>query len=86
MHFDALYEAYLNACLILLGPGGARRPGNPYRLTTQRRSASARSAARTSSSLVTEVATRALKAVWYQKWFVHRRLRPEAFGGRSTTC
>ena len=29
-----------------------------------------------------EVATRALKAVWFQKWFVHRRLRPEAFGGR----
>jgi hypothetical protein len=27
------------------------------------------------------VATRALKAVWHQKWFVHRRLRPEAFGG-----
>jgi membrane-associated phospholipid phosphatase len=22
-----------------------------------------------------------LKAVWYQKWFVHRRLRPEAYGG-----
>jgi hypothetical protein len=32
-------------------------------------------------SLVTEVATRALKAVWCQKWFVHRRLRPEEFGG-----
>jgi hypothetical protein len=31
--------------------------------------------------LVAEVATRAGKAVWYQKWFVHRRLRPEAFGG-----
>jgi hypothetical protein len=30
---------------------------------------------------VTEVATRALKAVWYEKWYVHRRLRPEAFGG-----
>jgi len=30
---------------------------------------------------VTEVATRALKAVWFQKWFVHRRLRPEAFAG-----
>src|SRR5262249_6594207 len=25
---------------------------------------------------------RALKAVWYQKWFVHRRLRPEVFAGR----
>jgi len=33
-------------------------------------------------SLVTEVATRALKAVWFQKWYVHRRLRPEEFGGR----
>jgi hypothetical protein len=32
-------------------------------------------------SLVTEVATRALKAVWYQKWAVNRRLRPEAYGG-----
>jgi hypothetical protein len=32
-------------------------------------------------TLVTEVANRALKAAWYQKWFVHRRLRPEAFGG-----
>ena len=33
-------------------------------------------------SLVSEVSTRALKAVWYEKWFVHRRLRPEEFGGR----
>lgn len=32
-------------------------------------------------SLVTEVATRALKVVWYQKWQVNRRLRPEAYGG-----
>jgi hypothetical protein len=33
------------------------------------------------SSLIPEVSTRALKAQWLQKWFVHRRLRPEAFGG-----
>ncbi len=33
-------------------------------------------------TLVTEPATRALKAVWFQKWRVHRRLRPEEFGGR----
>jgi hypothetical protein len=32
-------------------------------------------------SLVTEVATRALKCVWRQKWMVHRRARPEAIGG-----
>ena len=28
------------------------------------------------------VTTAALKAAWYQKWPVHRRLRPEEFGGR----
>lgn len=33
-------------------------------------------------SLTIEPTTRALKAVWFQKWRVHRRLRPEAFGGR----
>jgi hypothetical protein len=30
---------------------------------------------------LTEVATKALNAVWYQKWFVHLRPRPEAHGG-----
>jgi hypothetical protein len=34
------------------------------------------------ASFVCEVATRALKHQWYQKWLVHRRLRPEEFGGR----
>ncbi|MBV9773524.1 MAG: vanadium-dependent haloperoxidase [Gemmatimonadetes bacterium] len=29
-----------------------------------------------------EVLGRALRAVWFQKWFVHRRLRPEEYGGR----
>ena len=33
-------------------------------------------------TLACEPATRALKDVWYQKWLVHRRLRPEEFGGR----
>ncbi len=30
---------------------------------------------------VSEVAARALAIVWRQKWEVHRRLRPEAYGG-----
>ncbi|HEU4885416.1 MAG TPA: vanadium-dependent haloperoxidase [Longimicrobium sp.] len=29
-----------------------------------------------------EVLGRALRAVWWQKWGVHRRLRPEEYGGR----
>jgi hypothetical protein len=81
VQIDALYQAYLNACLMLLGVGAPLDAGNPYR------------SLRTTDgfgtfggphilSLVTEVATRALKAVWFQKWYVHRRLRPEEFGGR----
>src|SRR5262249_45392002 len=33
-------------------------------------------------TLSTEVCSRALRAVWFQKWFVHRRLRPDEFGAR----
>ena len=32
--------------------------------------------------VLAEVLGRALRAVWWQKWGVHRRLRPEEFGGR----
>ena len=80
VHVDALYQAYHQACLILLGAGAPFSAGMPY----------AQSATQFGFgtfggphilSLVTEVATRALKIVWYQKWFVHRRLRPEAFAG-----
>jgi hypothetical protein len=80
VHFDALYEAYLNACLILLGLGAPFDPGNPYRDTTTQ-DGFATFGGPHILSLVTEVATRALKAVWFEKWYVHRRLRPEAFGG-----
>lgn len=84
VHVDALYEAYLNACLILLGMNAPLDSGNPYN--------SPKPASNTQIgfgtfggphilSLVCEAATRALKCVWHQKWFVHRRLRPEAYGG-----
>lgn len=80
VHFDALYEAYLNACLILLGMGAPFDPGNPYRDSITQIGFGTFGGPHI-LSLVTEVATRALKAVWFQKWFVHRRLRPEEFGG-----
>lgn len=32
-------------------------------------------------TLLAEVTERALKAAWFQKWYVHRRARPEEFGG-----
>jgi hypothetical protein len=32
--------------------------------------------------VLSEVMGRALRAIWWQKWGVHRRLRPEEYGGR----
>ncbi len=56
-------------------------PGNPYaRSGTQ--AGFATLGAQDILDLVSCVANRALKAAWYQKWLVHRRLRPEEFGGR----
>jgi hypothetical protein len=82
VHVDALYEAYLNACLILLGmrPPVAVDDGNPYK-TSQTQMGFGTFGGPHILSLVCEVATRALKAVWYQKWVAHKRLRPEAYGG-----
>ncbi|MFI9006189.1 vanadium-dependent haloperoxidase [Actinosynnema sp. NPDC053489] len=81
VHFDALYEAYLNAALVLLDLGAPFDVGNPYRHSANQVGFGSYGGPHL-LSLVTEVATRALKATWFQKWFVHRRLRPEAFGGR----
>ena len=92
VHVDVLFQAYFDAALILLTPpdpdddetgggiGCSLNPGNPY------------NGSRTQigfgtfggpyiATILCEVATRALKAIWFQKWFVHRRIRPEAFGG-----
>lgn len=81
VHFDALYEAHLNACLLLLAMPARFDPGNPY-VDSRTQDGFGTFGPPHILTLVTEVATRALKAVWFQKWGVHRRLRPEEFGGR----
>jgi hypothetical protein len=84
VHVDALYEAYLNACLILLGSAAPFDPGNPYvapHPDEKTQIGFGTFGGPHVLSLVCELATRALKAVWWQKWFVHRRLRPEVYGG-----
>ncbi|MFK7770388.1 MAG: vanadium-dependent haloperoxidase [Mariniblastus sp.] len=114
VHFDQLYEAYLNAALILLNNDYPTNPGNPYgpgcsaigigndqseqytetyNKVCDIADVEGHCARRYPDqdgfgsfggpsvlSLVTEVATRALKAVWRQKWTL-LRLRPEAYGG-----
>jgi hypothetical protein len=79
VHVDALYQAYHQACLILLAIAPFDR-GNPY-VTSVCQDGFGTFGGPHILSLVTEVASRALKAIWYQKWSVHRRLRPEAMAG-----
>src|SRR5262249_22186541 len=80
VHVDALYQAYHQTCLILLGMNAPFDTGNPYNNSVCQEGFGTFGGPHI-LSLVTEVATRALKAVWYQKWSVHRRLRPEAYAG-----
>src|SRR5205823_5816518 len=70
VHFDALYEAYLNACLLLLSMPARVDPGNPYVGPPGGRTQEGFGTFGSPHvlSLITEVATRALKAVWFQKW------------------
>ena len=85
VHDDALYQAYLNAALILLGEGYPFDPGIPYHnnsdMAAPNREPFALFGPPHLLTLVTEVSSRALKAVRAQKFSVHRRLRPEALGG-----
>lgn len=84
VHFDALYEAYLNACLILLAKKIPFDPDIPFQRddSDDHQQGFAHFGGPHILSLVTEVATRALKAVRFQKFNVHRRLRPEALAAR----
>jgi hypothetical protein len=80
VHVDVLFEAYFNACLFLIDNGAPLNAGNPY-LGSKTQTGFGTFGGPHVKAILAEVATRALKAVWFQKWFVHRHLRPEAYGG-----
>lgn len=85
VHYDALYQAYLTACMYLLRKMDLEgdimlNPGNPYRGKPTAAGFGTFGGPHI-LSLVCEVATRALKSVWFTKWFMFRRLRPEAYAG-----
>ena len=82
VHFDALYQAYLNAVLVLLAMEVPASKGFPEPSPTKNRTPFATFGGPHILSLVTEVATRCLKAVRRQKFNVHRRARPEVLAGR----
>lgn len=81
VHIDVLFQAYFNALLILFRLGAPFDPNNPYR-DSRTQIGFGTLGPPYMASVLCAVAREALKAVWFQKWFVHRRLRPEEFGGR----
>ncbi|MFZ0909151.1 MAG: vanadium-dependent haloperoxidase [Candidatus Acidiferrales bacterium] len=80
VHVDILFEAYFNACIALIDLGAPLDPNNPY-IGSKTQSGFGTFGTPHLKTIVAEVAQRALKAVWYAKWFVHRHLRPEEYGG-----
>lgn len=97
VHFDYPIQSSLNAALLLARQGdflsnGVYEPdpkssplahdlNNPYRnyLKQEAFITFGNSEAQTLTALVTNTV---LRGQWFQKWVVHRRLRPEEYGGR----
>src|SRR5215468_2179054 len=82
VHQDFSFQAYLNAALIMLRFGGAAlSPTNPYR-GSKTQFGDITLGAKNVLTLVAQAALLGQKGSYFHKWLVHRRLRPEVFGGR----
>jgi hypothetical protein len=82
VHRNFPYQSALVAALIILSYGNdALDDANPYKGTSTQ-SGFITFGAPHVQDLLARVANNALKGTYYQKWAVHRRIRPEEFGGR----
>jgi hypothetical protein len=80
VHRDVLYQEYLNAALMLMTMQAPLNSQNPYdNLASE--TGFITFGFPMLEVLVAEVVARALKNAWFQKWFVHRVLRPEEAAG-----
>ncbi len=82
VHTDYSYQAYLTAALILLGLGPSFLDRNNPGRRSQTQDTFTTLGGPDVLELVAAAAKLALSGAWYQKWLVHRRLRPEAYGAR----
>ena len=81
LHRDFSYQGSLGAALILLSMGvSAFDDNNPYK-SYQKQNSGITLGSQAILDLLARVSDLALKACWFQKWLVHRRVRPEEFGG-----
>lgn len=82
VHSDYPFQGFLNAALILLSYGdNALKFDHPYR-DSRNQAGFVTLGGPDILTLVAHASACAMKAAWYQKWLVHRRLRPEAYGLR----
>lgn len=80
VHVDYLGQGSLTAALWLLANHVRFNRGNPY-LGIANQGPNATFGHQHILTLMYEVSLLALKAVMYQKWFVHRTVRPESYAG-----
>jgi len=78
-HEDVLYQAYFVAFLVLSTLKAPPNPGNPY-IGSPSQNGFATMGGPDIAATLAAVAGEAIKAVWYQKWWVHLRHRPESGG------
>jgi hypothetical protein len=79
---DFMGEANIFAALTLLSYGNpALATGNPY-LKMSTTASGITFGSQMALDLVSRAPNSALRTSFYQKWLVHRRIRPESFGGR----
>lgn len=78
-HLDVLFQGYFTAFLVLNAIGGPPNPGNPYVGSIKQNGFGTFGGPDVAASL-TAVARLALNSVWYQKWAIHLRHRPESGG------
>ena len=79
-HFDVGCQEVYTAFLVLLTLGAPLNPGNPY-VNSRTQIGFGTFGLQDIYAAIGEVTARALDVVWYQKWYVHLRQRPEAGGG-----
>jgi hypothetical protein len=78
-HVDLLHQAYFTAFMVLAGIGTPLNPGNPYNGSPTEHGFGTLGGP-DGAGTVCEMATRALKNVWFHKWIVNLRMRPEEYG------
>ncbi len=76
---DVLFQAYFVAFLALSTMRVPRNPGNPY-VGSRTQNGFGTFGGPDFAATTTAVARPALNSVWYQKWLVHLRHRPESGG------